>query len=683
MRNPVILLRHYVGLFGARGLVLYADRVARRFLPGPAYRLLPRLLWRAAGQNLKTARLGRTPVDTASTLSVIRTWSSQDRQWFEKRFPTVIEQKVAAAERIRRHEFDFLGTGPTQWGDPIGWHQDVKSGHRWPLQFYAEFRQDLAPGNGVDVKVPWELSRSHHLVNLAQAFWLTGDRRYSDELSAQWDSWVASNPWLYGVNWASAMEAAIRTVNLLWARALVSDGAGGSAERRAELEQSLRHHGAYIEHNLEFGVNDGHIVAANHYLANVCALACLGLSSPQLPEAERWGKFGLRALEQEMQRQVLPDGFFFESSTSYHRLAVELFLVPALLARRQGIEMSESYWRRLEQMMELVLFVTRPDGCVPQIGDNDDGRLLILSGYPDWARHDHRYLLALGAVLFGRGDFKAAADDCAEELYWLLGRDGVEAFDSLTPDPTPLGSRAFPEGGLYVMRSGDGRDYALVRAGSPAQAPMGHAHSDALSLELWVDGQPVFVDPGTYCYTSDLGARDRFRSTAAHNTVMIDGKEVGGNSLNEPFRREPGPDVHVFEWEPKGDEARLVAQYDDGGEVTYRRTVRYLAKSREWRIEDRLSGSSHGVWYWHLAPGRETPPATVTASFQVAQKSVVAEVSPRYGVSVPATVWELSGSWADEGSVRLVISRQMLGTQFSSLQKQVKTTAGIWKSQRS
>ncbi len=58
-------------------------------------------------------------------------------------------------------------------------------------------------------------------------------------------------------------------------------------------------------------------------------------------------------------------------------------------------------------MLEVILYLTGPDGCVPQIGDNDDGRLLILSGYPEWPRHDHRYLLALGAVLFHRGDFKA------------------------------------------------------------------------------------------------------------------------------------------------------------------------------------------------------------------------------------------------------------------------------------
>ena len=541
-------------------------------------------------------------------VSVIPPWSSEDRQWFVERFPKVVEQKVDGAERLCRHDFDFLGTGARQWGDPIDWHRDVKSGHRWPLKFYTAYLEDLTPGNGVDVKVPWELSRLHHLATLAQASWLTGEHRYSAEVFAQWDSWTASNPWLYGVNWASAMEAAIRAVNLLWAWPAVSDGPDSTPERHKQMERSLGQHGLYIENNLEVGARDGHIVAANHYLANVCALACLGLSCPQLPDAGRWRTVGLKALEQEMRRQVLPDGFFFESSTSYHRLAVELFLVPAMLARRYGHEMSDAYWRQLERMLEVILYVTGPDGCVPQIGDNDDGRLLILSGYSDWPRHDYRYLLALGAILFGRRDFKAAAGDVVEDAFWLLGRQGVEAFDSLAPETTPLGSRAFGDGGLYVIRSDGGQDYALVRAGSPApEAPTTHAHQDALSLELWVDGQPVFVDPGTYCYTSDPEARGRLRSTSAHNTVKVDGQEFGHVSPDEPVRLDPVTDVRVLDWQPDGP-ARLVAECnrdtDLGSKVGHRRTVQYAASGDTWLVADELRATeTHTcVLIWHGHP---------------------------------------------------------------------------------
>ncbi len=122
------------------------------------------------------------------------------------------------------------------------------------------------------------------------------------------------------------MEVAIRAVNWLWAFGLLNGAPGWTPERRVMMVRSLRQHATYIEHSLEVGVQKGRIVAANHYLANVCGLTCIGLLCPELQGSERWRKVGLRALEEEMRRQVLNDGFFFESSTSYHRLAAELFL---------------------------------------------------------------------------------------------------------------------------------------------------------------------------------------------------------------------------------------------------------------------------------------------------------------------------------------------------------------------
>ena len=617
MIGMVSLLYHYVTLFGFGGLVLLVDRILRRILHLDCYQWFARMTW------LRSLMPGKKKAFLLQASFWQR--SKSDRDWFVDRFPDVIGHKQAAAETICRHMFDFLGTGPRHWGDPIDWHQDVRSSHHWPVRFYATYGADLRPGDGMDVKIPWELSRCHHLVALAQAWWLTGDERFARECFAQWESWLAANPWGYGIHWASTMEVAIRAVNWLWAFGLLTGAPGWTPERRTMLAQSLWQHATHIEHNLEVGVGNGQIVAANHYLANVCGLACLGLLCPALPGADRWRQVGLRALEQEIQRQVLPDGFFFESSTSYHRLAVELFLVPALLARHSGNEMSAEYWARLERMLDVILHLTRPDGCVPQIGDNDDGRLLILSGYPDWLRHDHRYLLALGAVLFGRGDFKAAAacpepvegacpepveGACPEEVFWLLGREGVEAYEALVSDPKPLGSRAFPDGGLYVIRSRDGQDYALVRAGVPAlHAPTAHAHNDALSLELWVNGQPVLVDSGTCCYTSDLEQRNRFRSTAAHNAVMVGGREINRVPSGEAFWLERDAQVRVLEWYVGPDEVRLVAEHDGylrlNPPVIHQRVVRYRPAARTWEIEDRLvgEGSHTAMLRWHLAPG--------------------------------------------------------------------------------
>ena len=186
-------------------------------------------------------------------------------------------------------------------------------------------------------------------------------------------------------------------------------------------------------------------------------------------------------------------------------------------------------------MLDIILFLTTPGGTIPQIGDNDDGRLLILSGYPDWDRHDHRYLLGLGAVIFDRGDYKIACGECPEEVFWLYGEKGVKKFNNIIPDKSPIESRAFPDAGLYVIRNDERKDYALIKAGNPLSiAPRAHCHNDSLGIELWLKGNPVLVDPGTYCYTSDINDRNYFRSTKAHNTMMVDNQEI--NSMTtKPF----------------------------------------------------------------------------------------------------------------------------------------------------
>ena len=709
LRDLGVLIGHYTGLFGTVGWLLTADRALRWTLPAGQYRSLARVTWLRGSPRSFSFR-----VDTVSFPDTRGDSAADGADWYSSQFLGALEQKVDAGDQIREHNFDFLGTGPRHCGDPIDWHRDVKSGYRWPRRFYLELEPIFNTTDATDGKTPYELSRLHHFVTLGQAWRLTRDERYATELFAQWESWIESNPWPYGINWTSAMEVGIRAVNLIWAAGLLRGAPGWTPERREALDRTLWQHGRFIERNLEVGVGDGGIVATNHYLANLCGLAYLGLCCGEGADADRWTRVGLEGLEQEMRRQVLPDGFFFESSTGYHRLAVELFLVPALLARRLGHEMSDGYWSQLERMLEVILYTTGPDGRVPQIGDGDDGRALILSGYPDWPRHDHRYLLALGAVLFERGDFKSAAlpscdnvrgaEDagdstgvgCPEEVFWLLGREGVEQFHALPTDCSPTGSRGFPYAGLYVIRSEDNRDFALVRTASrrgpaldePSQEPggqrvsagsevlpcassgllpNGHGHNDALSIELWVAGQPVFIDPGTFCYTSDLESRNLFRSTAAHNTVVVDGLEINRIPPHEPFRLERDTDVRVLEWQIREDGILLVAARDGYGRleapVRHQRSVHYDLPTRAWSVADELEGDgAHAaVFRWHSphhagmdvgsVDVRHVQVSTPTARMLVQIDPAVTDWShgveasdyaPAYGVSRPGSCFWVS-----------------------------------------
>lgn len=603
------------------------------------------------------------------------------RRELSRRFPAVpgelasklLEPELrAAADQIRDHMFEILGSGPVDLGDRIDWHRDFKTGYRWdPHRYFA----DIAIGaiTGADIKVPWELSRGHQLVVLAQAWRVTGDRKYSQEAARQFEDWLSANPPSYGVNWTSAMEVAIRAVNWLWAAALLADAEDLSDGPFERLLASLLAHGRHIEANLEVH-SDG--TTTNHYLANVVGLCYLGLCLPALREAEAWRRFGLAALEAEMDKQVLPDGADYESSIPYHRLVTEMFLSAALLSRRCGIALSPAFLNRLSRMVEFTIAYTKPNGLTPQIGDGDDGRLHVLTGYGTVDVRDHRHLIAAGASLFTRDDWYARAGDRWIEALWLGG--------AVTP-PAPMPaaslehtSTAFEHAGIYVLRAHD--DMVVFAAGPVGTDGLGnHKHNDVLAIEVHFGGEDVLVDAGSFVYTPDPAARDAFRSTRAHNTVMIDDAEQNRIPKNSLFSLHSDAAPRLVSWNAKPDGGAVCAEHNGYARlehpVMHRRTVR-LVYPRQLFIEDSFDaqpGGSHRLaWTFAFAPGcrvvaRErgwavttprgaeillTSPCTSTGSpLQVASDCVTGFISPRYGVRHEAPVLR----WTWEGSLPLSV----------------------------
>jgi hypothetical protein len=219
------------------------------------------------------------------------------------------------------------------------------------------------------------------------------------------------------------MDVAIRAVNWLWGYHFFCASQSLTQESKLKLFKSLYLHGRHIVNNLEFGR-----IRGNHYLSDIAGLVYLGIFFHETKEGKKWLEKGLAALKEEMEFQVYPDGVDCEGSISYHRLVTELFLSTTLLCRKNGITFPQWYMNRLEKMIEFVMYYTKPDGTAPQIGDNDDGRLHILSNYGNWNKLDHRYLLSVGAVLFKRRDFKDAAGEFHEEAFWLVGAEGLNSF---------------------------------------------------------------------------------------------------------------------------------------------------------------------------------------------------------------------------------------------------------------
>ena len=355
-----------------------------------------------------------------------------------KKYPDAIAKTLNEASEICEHIFDLLGSGKTKLGKEICWHLDFKSGFQWdPKEYYLGTGKHVTLDDDSDVKVPWELSRCQHFATLGKAYWYNkqskmqdakckiDEEKYAQEFVNQISDWIDANPVELGVNWACTMDVAIRAVNWIWGYYFFCNSPSLPKEFKIKFFKSLFLHGRHILNNLEFGR-----IRGNHYLSDIAGLIYLGIFFHETKEGKVWLEKGLSALKEEMNVQVYPDGVDSEGSISYHRLVTELFLSTTLLCLKNGITFPEWYMTRLEKMIEFVMYYTKPNGTAPQLGDNDDGRLHILSNYGNWNRLDHRYLLSIGAVVFKRQEFKEAAGEFHEEAFWLLGVEGLNRLDN-------------------------------------------------------------------------------------------------------------------------------------------------------------------------------------------------------------------------------------------------------------
>ncbi|MGH9448504.1 MAG: heparinase II/III family protein, partial [Terriglobia bacterium] len=377
-----------------------------------------------------------------------------------------------------------------------------------------------------DHKIVWELNRHQHLVTLAKAYCLTRQERFIAELIEQWQHWREENPYPTGINWASSLEVAFRTLSWIWVSQLLAGSFLVPEAFHSDLTRALALNGRHIERYLSTYWSPN-----THLLGEAVALLFIGVLCPALRSALRWRELGWRIVLEQAERQVEPDGTHFESSLYYHVYALDFFLHARILAAANLIPVPEAMDRALVKMMELLCGISQA-GPAPRFGDDDGGRLFDPSR--NWGR---RLLdpLSIGAVLFDREDFKAASRGLTEETVWLLGAEAATRFDAFPLGARPLASRSFPAGGLYVMASGEANSgppaehlsppsgapplQLVIRAGRVGGGNSGHGHADALSVHLSAGGEEWLTDPGTFRYISAGPEREYFQSTAAHNTL--------------------------------------------------------------------------------------------------------------------------------------------------------------------
>jgi Heparinase II/III-like protein/Heparinase II/III N-terminus len=523
---------------------------------GVLERQFSRLRWyRARLRAMEPAEIAHRAIDAIKKAA----WKSDRRGWGH--FASIgdaplrdlgfIRERLAAAyagpakgritesaQRIREGHFEFLGR---RWPifrahraqDAAGfWLCDPIGGQLWPgadrYCFAIDYRTKGIRG---DVKYVWELNRLQFLHPVAVLIAGTRSAAWAEVAFGLLDSWLETHPPYRSVNWNSGIELALRLVSLTLLVAAIEPPAL-DARRRTLVRRFTAAHAYWLRR-----YRSRYSSANNHLVLEALGLFVAGMLAPDLPGASGWSAEGRAILAQEAIRQIHPDGVGAEQSPTYQAFTMEALGLAVLLGEGLGEPFEAAVYERLACGAEFLSWILDDRGRAPQIGDDDEGR--IVAQPPDREARYVASILAAVCGLTGRGDLAPPErDPHLRDALFGAPANAVARGDGL---------KVFESGGYTVVRDTIGtRRVRLVFDHGPLGylALAAHGHADALALWLTLDDQPVFIDGGTYLYHGGGVIRDWLRGTVSHNTVLV---------ADRPQSEVSGP----FIWNAKA-RARLV-----------------------------------------------------------------------------------------------------------------------------
>jgi hypothetical protein len=337
-------------------------------------------------------------------------------------------------------------------------------------------------------------------------------------------------------------------------------------------------------------------------IGEAAALFIAGLLFRDMKHSAVWMEQGAALLIKEADKQILDDGVHAELSAYYHCYALDFYLQALVLAEQNHFAFPGRTRQKIGGMLNFLLHLTTPSGAIPLIGDDDGGRALALE---QKSYHSFADALGLGAILFKRADFKYQSRAFCEETLWLLGPEAWEAYRLLESEPPVENQALFASGGYAIQHSGWDplASHLVFDTGGLGMLTGGHSHADALSVVLSSQGRELLVDAGTYVYNSAPHWRCYFRSTDAHNTVLIDGQDQAAAGGTFRWKTRMSTRIHR---DPSLPEEYVEAEHDG-----YQRLPQSVIHSRRllhipgeyWVIVDNFRGSGQHTFdfLYHFA----------------------------------------------------------------------------------
>ena len=509
---------------------------------------------------------------------------------------------IRVADLILQNRLSYFAHDALHMGDPPNWHFDFNLQRESSTQAIQAVDYRDVDRNG-DCKEVWEPNRHHQMVVLARAYAMTGDTRYANKVAELMQSWIDSNAFATGMNWRSPLELGVRMINWVWAIELIRDSDAISDELWKDIQLCMYRHAWDNQRKYSQGSS-----ANNHLVGEAAGVFVAACYFQHFPNADKWADEARAILEQEIIAQSYPDGCTREQALGYQFFVIQFYLACGITGRMASRAFSNAFWERLALMIEFPLQIGQA-GTLPLFGDQDDGYVLDFGDHP----RDLNALASCASNVPELGLNPGAGGSACESSFWWTGKAAPSTGRSEAGENSPhFVSAAFRDSGYYLLRSDAFRsrtsilfDCAELGYGEIAA----HGHADALSFSLSAYGHYLMVDTGTYDYFTDDSWRNYFRSTAAHNTVEVDGENQ--SHMSGPFMWSTRANAKCTDWTVNQERTELIGQHDGyrrlADPVTHERSISLHHNELQIDICDQLTAAAehHVRVFFHLGPDCE------------------------------------------------------------------------------
>jgi hypothetical protein len=524
-------------------------------------------------------------------------WRNQPVKFFTPNYDSLTNLKryedfkslQKRVEAIYKDEFQYFSC---QQFHVSGWHTNPVTGFTYYQNQHWSEIPDFSQEAG-DIKYVWEKSRFTFLYDLIRYDFHFGEdqsRMVFDKI----ENWIDSNPVNCGPNWKCGQEISLRVLNWTFALHYYKHSQQLTASAFEKIANSIHQQMNHVASNIQFSRI---AVRNNHALTETLGLYLTGLLFPFFSESKRWKENGKQWFEEEVAYQIDENGSFLQHSMNYHRVVIQLLTWAIKLAELNGERWSKTvYDRARKSLLFLRNFQDNKTGRLLNYGNNDGALFFSLS--ESHFRDFRPQLAALASVL--NLDLGKEPGNWKEESFWL-GVSGKGHGELSVPPPHALYPPPISQSGYYALRDGD--TLTFIRCASYKHRPF---QADNLHVDIWVNGENILRDAGSFSYHTDAEMSRYFMGTASHNTVMFgdfDQMKKGPGFIWYDWIKKSGA-----EWKVDTENGEVVFEgYFEGFkslglEIKHHRRVTKKSGVLHWVIEDRIENlptrvSMNQLWH--------------------------------------------------------------------------------------